>query len=324
MKEIGGYLGFEKFSGKSYHSDALAFNSCRNALCFLIMIKGYRRIWLPDYFCGSVEGTIKKYTNIEICYYNVNNDFTPPDRIGSSRPEECVLIVNYYGILTNDEILNYQGKYNNLILDNTQSYFQYPVNHVDTIYSCRKYFGVPDGAYLYTDGNYSSYDALPRDKSGDRLIHLIGRFEASASAYYRDFLSNEAAIDKMPIMKMSPFTENLLCGLCYHDIIQRRKENYEYIHSQLKEINRFPFRNMFGFFQYPLFFESADNLRAHLIENKIYVPMLWQSVLNDTESGPAAKCFAKNILPLPIDHRYEKEDMEQIVNQIKDFWKKIK
>lgn len=38
-----------------------------------------------------------------------------------------------------------------IILDNTQSFFQKPISGIDTIYSCRKYFGVPDGAYLSTN-----------------------------------------------------------------------------------------------------------------------------------------------------------------------------
>ena len=39
----------------------------------------------------------------------------------------------------------------NVIIDNVQAYFQRPIEGFDTLYSCRKYFGVPDGAVLYTD-----------------------------------------------------------------------------------------------------------------------------------------------------------------------------
>ncbi|MBO5560987.1 MAG: hypothetical protein J6A07_05000, partial [Firmicutes bacterium] len=65
-----------------------------------------------------------------------------------------------------------------MIIDNTQAYFQMPVNGVDTFYTCRKFFGVTDGAVLYTA---SAVDTeLDIDESYTRMTYILGRFERSA------------------------------------------------------------------------------------------------------------------------------------------------
>lgn len=46
MKEIGGFLEWETYSGAEYHQEALALNSARNALRFLF-VPGVRSTWLP-------------------------------------------------------------------------------------------------------------------------------------------------------------------------------------------------------------------------------------------------------------------------------------
>ena len=54
-------------------------------------------------------------------------------------------IVNFYGQLSNQYI---ESLGCNIIVDNAQSYFQEPINGIDTLYTCRKFFGVPDGVYF--------------------------------------------------------------------------------------------------------------------------------------------------------------------------------
>lgn len=54
------------------------------------------------------------------------------------------------------------------IIDNAQVYFDVPLEGVDTLYTCRKFLGVSDGAFLYTDTLLSK--ELPLDKSYDRMF----------------------------------------------------------------------------------------------------------------------------------------------------------
>lgn len=62
---------------------------------------------------------------------------------------------------------HFSEKYSNLIVDNVQAFYTPPIKGLDTIYTCRKFFGVPDEAYLYTDCILT--ESIPYDKSYDRL-----------------------------------------------------------------------------------------------------------------------------------------------------------
>lgn len=64
-----------------------------------------------------------------------------------------------------------------------------PVEGVDTIYTCRKYFGVSDGAFLYTDTKPQRN--LPQDESYDRMHFLMGRYERSASEFYNEYVDKK-------------------------------------------------------------------------------------------------------------------------------------
>ena len=56
-------------------------------------------------------------------------------------------------------------------------------------------------------------------------------------------------------------------------------------------------------------------IKKELAAKKIYVPTLWPNVLDLEDS--LEKDFAENILPLPCDQRYDAEDMEMIIKQLR-------
>ena len=66
----------------------------------------------------------------------------------------------------------------NIIIDNTQAFFSRPLPEIDTFYTCRKFFGVADGAYLYTDKE-ADFD-IPQDYSSSRMLFLLDRLDRSA------------------------------------------------------------------------------------------------------------------------------------------------
>lgn len=70
-------------------------------------------------------------------------------------------------ITVNTAIMRFAHFLKNLIVDNVQVFYTPPIKGLDTIYTCRKFFGVPDGAYLYTDCILA--ESIPYDKSYDRL-----------------------------------------------------------------------------------------------------------------------------------------------------------
>lgn len=76
-------------------------------------------------------------------------------------------------------------KYKRIILDYSQAYFQRTILGIDTIYSCRKYFGVSDGVVLYTDCRINR--KFKKDISYNRILPILGRFEKNAEIFYEQY-----------------------------------------------------------------------------------------------------------------------------------------
>ena len=151
MKEIGGFLELEKNSGHEYHEKCIALNSGRNCLRYLIRAREIKKIWLPKLLCSAISDTCRE-EKVEITYYSINEKLRPalPDNLN----EDWLYLINYYGQYSDEEIRLYSQEYKNLIVDNAQAFYEEPIDEIDTIYTCRKFFGVSDGGYLYTKSRY--------------------------------------------------------------------------------------------------------------------------------------------------------------------------
>ncbi|MCH5327067.1 MAG: hypothetical protein J1E29_07690, partial [Duncaniella sp.] len=68
---------------------------------------------------------------------------------------------------------------------------------------------------------------------------------------------------------------------------------------------------------YP-FLTERDALRKHLIDSKIFVAKYWPNVLEWVDKNSIEYYLANNILPLPIDQRYDDEDMNRILDILKN------
>ena len=160
MKEIGGYIEFEHYHGKEYYQDGIALNCARNALRYLIKLYQITKIYIP-YYCCDVVFDVCKLEKVEVYFYHIDKKFHPLlteaiiDEV--KRSSTCFLyVINYYGQLNNTDINSFSKIVNNhIIVDNVQAFFQKPIKDINTIYTCRKFFGVPDGAYVYTKSAYT-------------------------------------------------------------------------------------------------------------------------------------------------------------------------
>lgn len=310
--EIGGYIEFERYTRPMLHENAIKLNCARNALWYLCKAKEIERIWLPKFLCDSVSG-VCRLAGVAVRYYSIDADFRPPGLTIAA--DEWLYIVNYYGQLSNEEITALKHKYDRIIVDNVQTYFQMPVDGVDTLYSCRKFFGVPDGAILYTDKPLA--ENLPQDESFERMRHLLGRFERTASEFYSDYVKADEALDGRPLMRMSKLTENLLHSVDYGAVRQRRTENFTVLHKAFSGINRLNLTIPEGAFMYPLYIENGAEIRKKLQAEKIYIPTLWPNVLKETQPGETEYNFSANILPLPVDQRYGENEMQDMADRMK-------
>ena len=311
MREIGGYIELDTYHLPMLHEGAVALNCGRNALAYLLRARKIRRLWIPKLICDSVTGVCER-EGVPYSFYSVGMDFLPAEEI-SLGDGEWFYFVNYYSQFDNGAILNYVRNYQRVIVDQAQSYFQEPIPGVDTLYTSRKYFGVADGAFLYTDAVLD--EELPLDESFERMHFLLGRFERSASEFYSEYSANNHMFASEPIKRMSRLTDNLLHGLDYPTVEQKRRENFMFLHEKLGDRNLLPLYGM-GTFMYPFMIERGADLRKMLQAERIFIPTLWPSVIEIAEPDDPAYKMTKNILPLPIDQRYGLEEMDYLIKKI--------
>lgn len=315
IKEIGGYFELERFEGESYHKEALELNFARNCLAYLAELHGISAIAIPDLLCDAVRKTCERL-GISVRLFSIGEGMTLPSDLYVCE-KEWLYLVDYYGRLTSEEVQKASfisgGR---LIVDEAQGFFRQPWNSVDTIYTCRKFFGVADGAYLATRDKRRLNRAIPSSSSLSRLKHVVGRMELGANAYYGDYCRMEALIDEEELSNMSPATQNILRAIDYDKVKSVREMNYQILKERLDWMNLLETDCPEGPFMYPLQVEDARNARQMLASRGIYIPTLWPNVLDDCAPGDWAYQYAKNILPLPVDQRYDLNDMLRLAKEV--------
>ena len=259
-------------------------------------------------------------SNVEIVHYEIGADFLPISVSGFSE-KDYLYLVDYFGQLENSSIDQYfcccSGR---IIIDAAQSYFREYRKDIDIIYTCRKFFGVPDGGFLrLKNDEILDLEAMEIDRSDSRMKHLIGRLELSASDYYEAYQKNEEKFYTVPIRKMSRITRCLLSNINYEKARKSREENFKILDKNLSHLNKIDVLFSEGPYAYPLMLDQVKSeiVRKCLINNRVYVPTLWPNVLKSIPKEKKAFEFAWSIIPLPIDQRYDKEDMETIINLIR-------
>ena len=309
MNPIGGYFELELPQLAEYHQTAIALNTGRNCLEYILRVRGYRRVYLPYYSCEVILEPFKKL-GVEYSFYPVNANLEVEEPITLSA-DEAFLYINYFG-LKQDHVKVLAQRYGKqLIVDNTQAFFDRPIDGVDTFYSCRKFFGVTDGAYLYCDKPLD--EELEQDQSWQRMGYLLKRIDVSPEAAYCDFRDQSAKLKNNPIRRMSPLTHRIMASIDYSAVAERRKQNYLQLDDALKHKNgiTLPLGDGTVPMVYP-FLTMDQQLRQHLIDNKVYVATYWPNVLDWCDQNSTEETLTRQLLPIPIDQRYCPAEMEAI------------
>lgn len=314
MQSIGGYFSLELSYGEEYHKDAIRLNTGRNCLEFILRAKGYKKVYLPYYTCEMVLEPFKKL-GIPYEFYHIDINFEIRDSF-TLKADEALLYVNYYGLKQRyvEQLANKTG--DRLIVDNTQAFYAKPIEGIDTFYTCRKFFGVPDGAYLYTDAKVDF--KMEQDVSYDRVSFLVKRLDLGAEAGYADFLEQRKRLVGQPIKRMSHLTTQLMNGIDYQTAAQKRRENYNYLHQNLAETNQISLELDEDAVPmvYP-YLTKNGKLKQKLIDERIYVATYWPNVLEWSKDIDLECVLVRNTCFLPIDQRYGIGEMERIINVIK-------
>lgn len=310
MEAIGGYFSLELPQREEYHKNAIRLNTGRNCLEYILRVRGYKKVYVPYYTCEAVMEPINKL-GIPYEFYHIDIHFEIRDRF-ILKEREALLYTNYFGLKQRyvEQLAEKTGS--RLIVDNTQAFYAKPIPGIDTFYTCRKFFGVPDGAYLYCDKELDEDIGL--DYSYDRVAHLVKRIDLSAEDGFKDFRRVDDSLDNKPIRKMSKLTLRLMQSIDYEMAAQRRRSNFFLLHNALVKENNLELHLEDDAVPmvYP-YLVPVEGLREKLIENKIFVARYWPNVLEWAKPDDMDYLLACQMLPLPIDQRYGKDDIHNIL-----------
>ncbi len=314
-RPIGGYFELElPLKQKRLYPDALGFQSARAAFYALLLAGEPSRIWMPKYICDSMLSPVIS-SGIEIVFYDITQDLGAFSQV-DIEDSDWFFYVNYFGVCSvqENEILQRLDA-SQLILDHSQAFFSPPRNCLATIYSPRKFFGVPDGGLLFTSLAISEPEEIDIG-SVKRCAHLLDRLNGSVEAGYSGFRRAEEALSDFHPKRMSQLTTQLLSHIDYDTCKERRNANFLFLHEHLQHLNRLAFSHIDGPMCYPLVIVDPT-ARERLLANYIFVPKYWKEVESRVASESFERTLLDNCLPIPCDQRYQPEDMLRIVDIVK-------
>lgn len=299
---IGGYFELELRKGEHYHKNALRLNTARNCFEYILSVRKYSKVYIPYYTCEVMLEPLKK-CNVAYVFYHINEQLEPIESY-QLQPNEAFLYTNYYGLKQRcvERLAKEYDK--QLIVDNAQAFFAQPLEGIDTFYSARKFFGVADGAYLYTDAHLDI--ELEQDLSYQRMSHLLIRADVGAEAGYGDFRKNDDSLIDNPIRLMSNLTEKILCSIDYESAKQVRRSNYMQLDERLSATNgiHLPLDEDAVPMVYP-YLTYDTTLRQRLINNRIYIATYWSNIKEWCDGNLVEYRLMGLLLPLPINMWYE-------------------
>jgi len=306
---VGGYIGWGIEPTLNYwHPKArLVLNSGRSCIRVLLELLCPAGVWLPYYSCDSMFEPFHA-TETPIRFYALDDRLGVADPLPELEPDQWLIYVNYFGIL-GDEVQRLFRHYGHrLWVDNTQAFFSRPnMDNMVSFNSARKFFGVPDGAYLYAGEDLAIGPAADWPRNSDyRFEHLFLRALGRVEEGYKVFQDNEKR-NGGDIRRVSEIGETLLSLVDYQAVASRRRDNFFYLHARLGSRNRFPAnRLILANDAVPLcypFLPEQPLEHCYFWDRHIYVPKYWDDCLRrgSADKYPMEKELSVALLPLPVD-----------------------
>lgn len=322
------------FSGRAHLTDvyrnATMMADGRQCVVALIRQNGWKRLWMPEYFCYEVIETIKQQTEAEIKYYHDLPGCDDASVIKQLPFEEGDVLfrVDFFGIR--------DGRSNKdipvpVIEDHTHDLLGHWALYSDAdwcIASLRKTLPIPMGGFLWSPKQLRVESLEFRD--GSELIvsneeiaavrwegmemkarYLKGE-AVGKEAFRKKYLETEDWFDVAEPTAIDARTKEFLGQL---DIIAwqgAKRRNWELLRSLVNVKCLSPEDDSctpFSFVVVAECHQERERLRKRLIERAVYPAVLWN--VPDTVTKDV-RDFSERMLSIHCDGRYTEDDIRQL------------
>ena len=316
QKAIGGFFELElPVKGTLYHDAALALANGR--VCFKVLLERVNpsKVYLPFYCCDSLLLPLKE-RQIPYEFYAINASFDPIAPL--LEDSELLVYINYFGVKsqTARKLSKLLGE--QLVIDNSHAFFEQSYGASWAFNSSRKFFGVPDGGFLYAPSYVEDrYTPNTQIITEHLWLRLFGKQEEA----YSNYQLNEAS-QTLEVKGMSKMSKQILHSVDFSAVSRARKRHYRQLDRTFRSINQLNYGVLeippaAVPFCYPLLLKK-NIPKSVFEEHKIFLPTLWQEVLTRHTEGSYffEKMMSERLLALPIDHRLNEQDIQRMVDFI--------
>jgi hypothetical protein len=304
-------------------------DALRMALTLGVRAHGWRRLWVPDYFCQQVVAALVR-PELELRAYPdhpLRRAPQPPD----ARPGDAILLMNYFGLREQPEALRRDGV--GLIEDHSHdptSAWAFSSAADFCVASLRKTTPLPDGGVLWSPPGH----ALPPEprQTSQRQRTAAARLQAMIlkamyldghqvdKAAFRAFAERAERDLAVPsVSAMSMVSRAVLASFPIDAWRRARAANHTTLVDGLAGLGWGRILGPAGRGGAPFSAvlvvdspERREGVRTHLVEHRIYPAVLWPLESPVVEVGDEARDLSRRILSIPCDARYDTADMQRI------------
>lgn len=317
LPEIGGYFGLDLPDYGDLYPDAIKFQSGRAAIRAALECNEISRVLMPAYICDSI---IKSAVDagVEVETYDLDESLYPKN-LPRSLPDQCAVIyVNYFGLCQQNIFrLLEEIPDDRLIIDSSHALFDPHTDALATIYSPRKFVGLPDGGLLRASPQLRITPPAEEDQgSFERMRYLLLRMAYSAREGYADFDKARNSLRDLPPLAMSRLTQRLMRSIRWDRVSERRRENYAVMARMMDATNEMHW--ILGKNDVPLCYPFTLNgceinkIKNELAMLNVFTATYWPDALPRIKANTIEAALINETLFLPIDQRLEPAQVEAV------------
>lgn len=332
------YFNFEDGNTIDAEKEKMFLGTGRYALRLIIdwgrSNYGWKRIFLPSYFCPDVIESVLSTGIITEFYYDdpvLGNNFQE----GNYKSGDVILINNLFGYRSQPDYSSLPQNQIQIIEDHSHDpWSAWSINsRADWCFaSLRKSFPVSDGAILWSPKSHQlpPYPKVTIDHYYTSLEKYTGMLLKAIyllnmpvdKELFRSFIiKGEKQLGTTDISDITEFSKKQIFKIPVNLIRQRKNQNRLSLSKQIKNLNSFqilePAQSENSCpFSVILCFNSARIRKIFLdslTQNRIYPAILWpvkRELINDLPSSNSD--FSEKMLSIHCDFRYSNQDMNRV------------
>lgn len=344
MKEFGSdfhTIGYFYNTGKAdltrIYPNAIYLADGRQCLILVIRQEGWKRLWVPEYFCYEVLDDVVKYTGVQLVFYK---DYPGLNTYGllnqlPFKEGDALLKMNYFGL---SECRKEKSIPVPVIEDHSHDLLNRSALFSDAdwcIASLRKTLPLAEGGILWSPkGGKISGElellsaneklATKRWKAMDMKAKYLSDFKGDLAniklkeAFRQLFEETELALSDLEISALDKRSTDTLSQFDINAWYGQKRKNWSHLTKSLDDKLNYlrPMNESCTPFSLILKTQSKlmrEKLRIGLIQNAVYPAVLW----NVPETCSKEVRFMSDcLLSVHCDGRYSESDMEELAGVI--------